>query len=54
MIRTGYYGLGLAVEKRISGEFLMIPSEKSLEQDIYIIGDSAVNPDPTADELVEI
>lgn len=54
VIRTGYYGLGLAVEKRISGEFLMIPSEKSLEQDIYIIGDSAVNPDPTADELVEI
>ncbi len=54
VIRTGYYWLGLAAERRISGEFLMIPSEKSLEQNIYIIGDSAVNPDPTTDELVEI
>lgn len=32
----------------------MIPSEKSLIQNTYVIGDSAVNPDPTADELVEI
>ena len=32
----------------------MIPPESSRQRNTYIIGDSAVVPDPTADELVEI
>ena len=54
VIRTGYYGLGLMPDRRISGEFLMIPWEKSIQSDIYTIGDSAVTPEPSSSELVEI
>jgi phosphate acetyltransferase len=32
----------------------MIPSDKSLRTESYTIGDSAVNPDPTAEQIVDI
>lgn len=54
VIRTGYYWLGLAAERRVSGEFLMFPSDISPRKNIYTIGDSAVNPDPTAEELCQV
>lgn len=54
VIRVGYYALGLAEDRRISGEFLMIPGEQSIIQKQFIVGDSAVNPNPTSSELVQI
>ena len=54
VIRVGYNTLWLAPDRRISGEFLMFPSEISPQQDIYIIGDAAVNPDPTQEQIVSI
>lgn len=54
VIRTGYYGLGLAPGRRISWEFLMYPGEESISHESYTIGDSAVTPDPSASELVAI
>ncbi len=32
----------------------MLPSKRSLRDGIYIIGDSAVNPDPSAKQIAEI
>lgn len=54
VIRVGYYGLGLRKWRRISWEFIMVPDELSRSQEVYIIGDSAVNPDPSADDLVSL
>ncbi len=54
VIRVGYYALGLTWERRISWEFLMVPWEWSLIQENFIIGDSAVNPNPISEELVQI
>ncbi len=44
----------MASGHRISGEFLMMPSERSFRGEIYTIGDSAVNPDPSAEQIADI
>ena len=54
VIRVWYNSLWLASGHRISGEFLMVPSERSLRNEIYTIGDSAVNPDPSAEQIADI